>query len=222
MTEENPVLLPSESDRRASAAARPAMAAIVLFNKPFGVVCQFGAHTGRATLADYLSRPGFYPAGRLDADSEGLVVLTADGALQADITDPRHKQPKTYYVQVEGVPSDAAMDALRRGVALADGVTAPAQARQTDEPAWLWPRVPPIRVRREIPTSWLTLQLIEGRNRQVRRMTAAVGLPTLRLVRYAVGTWTLAGLSPGAWRDLEVPAAPLRPRTRRGAKRVNR
>ena len=198
------------------------MAAVVLFNKPFGVVCQFSAHPGRATLADFLSKPDFYPAGRLDADSEGLVVLTADGALQAAITDPRRKHLKTYCVQVEGLPTDAALDALRRGVALPDGPTAPAEARRIDEPAWLWPRVPPIRVRREIPTAWLELNLTEGRNRQVRRMTAAVGLPTLRLVRYAVGIWTLEGLAPGAWREAEAADLPLRPRARPRATRVNR
>lgn len=177
---------------------------VVLLNKPWGVLCQFRSSDGRPTLADYVDRPGVYPAGRLDADSEGLVVLTADGALQARIAHPRHKLVKTYWVQVEGVAKDEAIAALANGVALSDGPTAPAHARRIDAPASLWARVPPIRHRASIPTSWLEIALTEGRNRQVRRMTAAVGLPTLRLVRVAVGPWTLRGLAPGEWRDEAV------------------
>ena len=180
------------------------MSSIVLFNKPFGVVCQFSAREGRQVLREFLPQRSVYPAGRLDTDSEGLVVLTADGALQHRITDPAHKLAKTYWVQVEGEPSAAAVEQLRSGVALKDGMTRPADARLTDEPEWLWPRVPPIRARLAIPTSWLELTIREGRNRQVRRMTAAIGYPTLRLVRYAVGEWTLDGLAPGSWRELEV------------------
>jgi 23S rRNA pseudouridine2457 synthase len=148
--------------------------------------------------------PGVYPAGRLDADSEGLVVLTADGALQARIADPRHKLEKGYWVQVEGTPSSGALARLRRGVALADGTTRPARVRVIPEPPGLWARVPPIRVRRHIPDAWLEVILAEGRNRQVRRMTAAVGLPTLRLVRFRVGPWDLEGLAPGAWRQADA------------------
>jgi 23S rRNA pseudouridine2457 synthase len=143
--------------------------------------------------------PGVYPAGRLDTDSEGLVVLTADGALQHAITDPRHKLSKTYFVQVEGEPEDAVLAPLRAGVTLSDFRAQPAAATLTAEPDWLWPRVPPIRVRRAIPTAWLSITLREGRNRQVRRMTAAIGYPTLRLIRYSVGKWTLAGIAPGTW-----------------------
>ena len=165
------------------------------------MLCQFSRDgSGKPTLADFVDLPGFYPAGRLDADSEGLVVLTADGALQARIADPRHKLAKTYWVQVEGVPGAAALAALRRGVALPDFTTAPAGAEVIAEPPGLWPRHPPIRVRKAIPTAWLRITLTEGKNRQVRRMTAAVGLPTLRLIRHAVGPWTVAGLAPGAWR----------------------
>jgi len=181
---------------------------VILFNKPYGVLCRFSADgSGRPTLADFVRVPGVYPAGRLDADSEGLVVLTADGALQARIADPRHKQEKVYRVQVEGVPTPEQLAALAAGVALGDFVTAPARVRAIAEPAGLWPRQPPIRVRRAIPTSWLEIALREGRNRQLRRMTAAVGLPTLRLVRWAVGPWTLDGLPPGA---LRAEAAPTR------------
>ncbi len=176
---------------------------MILLNKPFGVLCQFTAADGRPTLADHLDVPGVYPAGRLDADSEGLVVLTADGSLQARIADPRHKLSKTYWVQVEGTPGAEALRALARGVALADGPTRPARVHVLPEPA-VWPRDPPIRVRRAIPTAWLELTLREGRNRQVRRMTAAVGLPTLRLIRWAVGPWSLAGLAPGQWREAAV------------------
>lgn len=174
------------------------MPEVVLFNKPYGVLCQFSPSAGRATLRDYVRDRAVYPAGRLDADSEGLVVLTADGPLQHRITDPRRKLSKTYLVQVEGEPDPAAIHALRAGVVLRDGKTLPAQARVVAEPDWLWPRDPPIRYRREIPVSWIELAIIEGRNRQVRRMTAAVGHPTLRLIRYAVGPWTVAGLAPGA------------------------
>lgn len=177
------------------------MATVVLFNKPFGVICQFTAEAGRATLRDFLPQRQIYPAGRLDADSEGLIVLTDDGTLQHTISDPRHKLPKTYYAQVEGIANEEPLERLRAGVRLSDFTTRAADARLVDEPLWLWPRVPPIRVRREIPTTWIELRLVEGKNRQVRRMTAAAGLPTLRLVRYAVGSWNLAGLGPGEWRE---------------------
>jgi 23S rRNA pseudouridine2457 synthase len=176
----------------------------VLLNKPYGVLCQFTSTDGRPTLADYVDRPGIYPAGRLDADSEGLVVLTGDGALQARIANPRSKLPKTYWVEVEGEPTPEALATLARGVALRDGPTLPARVRRLHPPPPLWPRDPPIRVRRAIPTAWLEITLVEGRNRQVRRMTAAVGLPTLRLVRQAVGDWALGSLLPGAWREEAV------------------
>ena len=179
------------------------MARLILFNKPFGVLCRFTDDDGRPTLADYIDEPAVYPAGRLDRDSEGLLLLTDDGQLQARISEPRHRLGKTYWAQVEGTIDDAALTKLRAGVVLNDGPTRPAAAQAMAEPN-LWPRDPPIRVRRHIPTSWLSLTIHEGRNRQVRRMTAAVGLPTLRLVRYAVGEWTLAGLAPGAWREVSV------------------
>ena len=174
---------------------------IVLLNKPYGVLCQFTDREGRPTLADHVREPGVYAAGRLDTDSEGLLLLTDDGALAHRLTDPRHKQPKTYWAQVEGEPDAAQLAALRNGVALNDGPTLPAQARRIDAPA-LWPRHPPVRYRKTVPDAWLELELREGRNRQVRRMTAAVGLPTLRLVRTRVGAHGLDGLAPGAWRDL--------------------
>ncbi len=176
------------------------MGRILLFNKPFGVICQFSRDGLHPTLADYIALPEFYPAGRLDTDSEGLLVLTDDGKLQHRITDPRHKLPKTYWVQVEGIPAEAALEQLRRGVKLSDFTTQPAEVRLMEEPANLWPRNPPIRERKNIPTSWLELTIREGKNRQVRRMTAAVGLPTLRLIRYRIGEWTLDGLELGKWR----------------------
>jgi 23S rRNA pseudouridine2457 synthase len=176
-------------------------AEVVLLNKPWGVLCQFSPDgSGKPTLADFVPVADVYPAGRLDADSEGLVVLTADGALQARVANPRHRLAKVYWAQVEGVPEPAALTSLRRGVALPDFTAAPAGVEVIAEPAQLWPRTPPIRARRAIPTAWLQLTLTEGRNRQVRRMTAAVGLPTLRLVRCAVGPWSIAGLAPGDWR----------------------
>lgn len=196
------------------------MASAILFNKPFGVVCQFSPAGARPTLADFISTPDVYPAGRLDADSEGLVVLTADGALQHAIADPRTKLAKVYCVQIEGTANDGAFETLRSGVQLSDYTSAPAEARLIEEPSWLWPRVPPIRFRRAIPTSWIELTLTEGKNRQVRRMTAAVGLPTLRLVRYAIGTWTLSGLEPGSWRALEADAPAPRKRNRSRNRRV--
>ncbi|MEW5973436.1 MAG: pseudouridine synthase, partial [Pseudomonadota bacterium] len=177
------------------------MSSVILLNKPFDVLCQFTDDAGRATLADFIDRKGYYPAGRLDRDSEGLVVLTDDGRLQAVIADPRHKLAKTYLVQVEGEVTDEALEQLCRGVILNDGPTLPCEARRIAEPPWLWERVPPVRFRKSVPTSWIELTLREGRNRQVRRMTAAVGFPTLRLIRWAVGPWTLEGLAPGQWRE---------------------
>lgn len=184
------------------------MSRIILFNKPFGVLTQFTDAAGRPTLADYISLPGIYPAGRLDADSEGLLVLTDDGRLQAQIADPRHKLAKRYRVQVEGLPTDAALQQLRSGVNLGDFFTRPCQAIRIAEPPDLWSRTPPIRYRAAIPVRWLEIVLREGKNRQVRRMTAAVGFPTLRLIRWAVGEWTVEGLAPGQWRELENPGQP--------------
>jgi 23S rRNA pseudouridine2457 synthase len=175
---------------------------VVLFNKPYGVLTQFRDREGRPTLASYLHIPGIYPAGRLDHDSEGLLLLTNVGRLQQRLTDPRWKLPKTYWVQVEGIPDDAALDRLRHGIVLDGERTRPAQARRIAEPE-LWPRVPPVRYRKTVPTSWLEIVLREGRNRQVRRMTAAVGYPTLRLVRVAIGPYTLDGLAPGEWREVQ-------------------
>ena len=173
---------------------------VVLVNKPCGVLCQFTGADGAATLRDFVPVRGVYPAGRLDADSEGLVVLTSRGDVQERIADPRHKLPKTYWAQVEGTPAPEALARLARGVVLRDGPARAARVRVIGEPPGLWPRDPPIRSRKAIPTAWLEIVLREGRNRQVRRMTAAVGLPTLRLVRWSVGPWTLAGLRPGEWR----------------------
>jgi len=185
------------------------MPRLILFNKPYGVLSQFTDRSGaHPTLAAYIDVPGVYPAGRLDHDSEGLLALTdagegsGGGGLHARIADPKHKLPKTYWAQVEGVPDDDALERLRRGVTLKDGPTRPAGARLIAEPPDLWPRDPPIRYRARIPTSWIELTLREGRNRQVRRMTAAVGFPTLRLIRYAIGEWTLDGLAPGEWREV--------------------
>lgn len=193
------------------------MSRIILFNKPYGVLSQFTPEAGHAGLADYIPLPGVYAAGRLDADSEGLLLLTDDGALQHRLAHPKHKQPKTYWAQVEGAPDEAALELLRQGVDLGDFHTRPAGARVMDEPAGLWPRDPPIRFRKNVPTHWLEIVLEEGKNRQVRRMTAKVGLPTLRLVRWAIGPWTLEGLEPGQWRMVEGGSEPL-PRTNpRGA-----
>jgi 23S rRNA pseudouridine2457 synthase len=176
------------------------MTRLILLHKPHGVLCQFTDREARRTLAAFVPVPGVYAAGRLDADSEGLVVLTDDGALQARITDPRHELAKTYWVQVDGDIDERALARLCRGVTLSDGPTRPAHARRLPDPG-LPPRDPPVRVRRAIPTSWIELTIREGRNRQVRRMTAAVGHPTLRLVRVAVGPWRLEGLAPGEWRE---------------------
>jgi 23S rRNA pseudouridine2457 synthase len=177
--------------------------ALILFNKPYGVLCQFtDESTGppRPTLAAYIERPDVYPAGRLDLDSEGLLLLTDDGRLQARIADPRFKMPKTYLAQVEGEPTEAQLQPLRRGVKLKDGITLPAEVERIDAPD-LWPRDPPVRYRKSVPDCWLRITIREGRNRQVRRMTAAVGHPTLRLVRWRIGDWTLDGIAPGEWRE---------------------
>jgi 23S rRNA pseudouridine2457 synthase len=175
---------------------------VVLLNKPFRVLTQFTSSDGKATLKDFIDAPGMRPAGRLDYDSEGLVVLTDSGTLQARLADPRWKLDKTYFVQIEGEADDSALTRLSNGVALNDGITLPAQARRVAEPDWLWPRDPPIRFRKAIPASWIELTLREGRNRQVRRMTAAVGCPTLRLIRWSIGPWTLEGLRPGESRKV--------------------
>jgi 23S rRNA pseudouridine2457 synthase len=180
------------------------MSRILLFNKPYGVICQFSRDGLHPTLADYISAPDFYPAGRLDTDSEGLLLLTDDGKLQHRITDPRHKLAKTYWVQVDGIPDEPALERLRHGVQLKDGPTLPAEASLMQEPAGLWQRDPPVRFRKEIPTSWLKLVIREGRNRQVRRMTAEVGFPTLRLIRYAIGDWNLDGIPCGKLLNLKV------------------
>lgn len=178
---------------------------LILFNKPFNVLSQFtdkGTEgSKRATLSDFITLPGVYPAGRLDKDSEGLLMLTDDGRQQSRISHPRHKMAKTYLVQVEGEANDAALAPLRQGLMLKDGQTKPAKARLIDEPEWLWPRTPPVRFRKSVPDCWLEITITEGRNRQVRRMTAAIGHPTLRLIRWQVGEWTLHGLESGAWRE---------------------
>ncbi|MBZ0158506.1 MAG: pseudouridine synthase [Alphaproteobacteria bacterium] len=184
----------------------PGSSRLLLFNKPFRVLCQFTGEAGRATLADYIPFTDVYPAGRLDYDSEGLVVLTNDGSLQHRIADPRHKLPKMYLVQVEGRPDEQVLRRLRRGVLLQDGMTRPAEGEIIEEPPHLWPRVPPIRYRKDIPTTWLKIIVTEGRNRQVRRMTAAVGYPALRLIRGRIGLWELGDLQPGEWK--EVPLFP--------------
>jgi 23S rRNA pseudouridine2457 synthase len=174
---------------------------LILFNKPYQVMCQFSAHPGRKTLADFLSIPNIYPAGRLDADSEGLVLLTDDGRLQHGISHPQHKQPKTYLVQVEGVPDEPALQRLRGPLNLGDFITEPCHAIRVQHPEWIWTRNPPIRHRADTPTNWMAITLTQGKNRQVRRMTAAVGLPTLRLIRIAIGPFSLENhpLLPGEW-----------------------
>ena len=179
---------------------------LIAFNKPFGVVCKFSAEPGRPTLADYIKVPNVYPAGRLDTDSEGLLLLTDDGVLQTRIADPSHKIAKVYWAQVEGAPTDSAIAPLRTGVRLNDFTTKPAGARLIDEPRNLWPRDPPIRHRAKIPTAWLELTLREGKNRQVRRMTARVGFPTLRLVRAGIGNVSVEDMSLGEWREIDADA----------------
>ena len=190
------------------------MAGIILFNKPFNVLSQFTDARGRLTLANFLDAPGYRVAGRLDYDSEGLLLLTDDGRLQHQVTAPASKQWKNYLVQVEGVIDNNALQRLRAGVELRDGPTLPARARRIDEPA-LWARDPPVRARKTVPDSWLALSIREGRNRQVRRMTAAVGFPTLRLVRAAIGPWRLEQLQPGQYRELSVHVPAPVPRSRR-------
>lgn len=195
--------------KKAACSARPASTPanrplLILLNKPFQVLCQFTDKEGRATLADYVDVAGVYAAGRLDYDSEGLVVLTNSGQLQHLISDPSNKLPKTYLVQVEGVPDEASLDKIRKGVLLKDGMTRPARAKLLAHEPDVWPRTPPIRFRKSVPDSWLEVTITEGRNRQVRRMVAAVGYPALRLIRVKIGQWELGGLKPGEWK--EVPA----------------
>ncbi|MEH6756377.1 MAG: pseudouridine synthase [Parasphingorhabdus sp.] len=182
------------------------MSQLILFNKPFGVLSQFtdrGTETSRPTLSNYIDVPGVYPAGRLDRDSEGLLLLTGDGKFQARIADPKYKMPKSYLAQVEGDAEEAALDQLRQGVRLKDGLTRPAEVERIAVPS-LWPRDPPVRFRKSVPDCWLRLTIREGKNRQVRRMTAAVGHPTLRLVRWSIGDWTIEDLQPGGWREIEI------------------
>ncbi|MCB8944710.1 MAG: pseudouridine synthase [Ardenticatenaceae bacterium] len=180
------------------------MPRLILLNKPFNTMCQFTDRDGRATLADFISIPNIYAAGRLDFDSEGLVILTDAGWLQHHIAEPQHKLPKTYLVQVERIPDEKALAQLRRGVKLKEGVTLPAKVRLIDPPP-IWERTPPVRFRKSVPTAWLELQIIEGKKRQIRRMTATVGFPTLRLIRSAIGPWTLGNLQPGQWLELPCP-----------------
>lgn len=185
------------------------MARLIVFNKPYGVLSQFTGGGPGETLSDFIRVPGVYPAGRLDKDSEGLLLLTDDGPLQAQISSPRYNKEKTYLVQVEGEPSEASLEQLRRGLTLKDGPTRPAKARRIDPPD-LWPRDPPVRFRKSVPDSWIELTITEGRNRQVRRMTAAVGMPTLRLVRWRIADWTLEGVAPGEWREVPATKGPAR------------
>jgi len=185
------------------------MPRLILFNKPYGVICQFSPAPGKRTLKDFIAVPDIYPAGRLDTDSEGLLVLTDDGVLQARITQPGQKLSKTYWAQVEGDPGDHDLEPLRQGgLDLGDFRTAPANARLMGEPGELWPRDPPVRFRAKIPTAWLEISITEGKNRQVRRMTAKIGFPTLRLIRHAIGSWTLDDLKPGQWREVPFSARP--------------
>lgn len=184
------------------------MTQLILLNKPYGVISQFSAQPPHDTLADYITIPGVYPAGRLDTDSEGLLLLTNSGMLQHRISDPKHKLAKTYWVQVEGEASEAQLALLRQGITLDNFTTLPAQVERIVEPEGLWPREPPIRERKSIPVSWLALTIHEGKNRQVRRMTAKVGLPTLRLIRYAIGPWNIDGLAPGESRQVAAEEVP--------------
>jgi len=190
------------------------MSRLILFNKPYGVLTQFTSADGRSTLKDYISLPDIYAAGRLDMDSEGLLILTDDGRLQQRIADPRFKLAKTYWAQVEGIPDSGALQKLAAGLDLGDFVTHPCQVRVMVEPSSLWPRDPPIRYRRAIPTTWLEIELKEGKNRQVRRMTAKIGFPTLRLIRWSIDSWTLANLAPGTWREIAaIPDVGCQPQT---------
>ncbi|MDR2839230.1 MAG: pseudouridine synthase [Azonexus sp.] len=189
------------------------MSRLILFNKPWGVLSQFTAEGRWRGLAEFIPVKGVYVAGRLDADSEGLLLLTDDGRLQAQIAEPRHKLEKTYWAQVEGIPDEAVLDRLRGGIRLSDFAAQPAQVRRIDEPADLWPRDPPIRYRAAIPACWLEIRITEGKNRQVRRMTAAIGYPTLRLVRAAIGAISVTGLHPGQWRQSEADIRAIRGRS---------
>jgi 23S rRNA pseudouridine2457 synthase len=193
--------------KRGKQRPRPAAPHLILLNKPYRVLCQFTDREGRPTLADHVDTPDVYAAGRLDYESEGLVVLTNDGRVQQWISEPRYKLSKTYWVQVEGIPDETALTQLRQGVTLNDGPTLPAEAELMEPPA-VWPRVPPIRPRKNVPDTWILFTLREGRNRQVRRMTAATGFPTLRLIRWAIGPWTVAGLAPGQSRIVPAPHSP--------------
>jgi len=177
---------------------------LILFNKPYGVISQFSEHEKHIALSQYIKEKDFYPAGRLDHDSEGLLILTDEGAVQHCLSHPKHKQPKTYWVQVDGDITPEALSQLEHGVSLKDGITLPAKAKKMDEPN-IWARQPPVRYRAEIPTSWCELTITEGKNRQIRRMTAAVGFPTLRLIRYSVGDFTINSLTPGEWRKIATP-----------------
>ena len=190
------------------------MSRLILFNKPYGVLSQFTGEADQRTLADFGLPSGVYAAGRLDSDSEGLLLLTDDGTLQHQLADPRHKEEKTYLIQVEGEPDDEAIARLQRPLDLGDFVTRPCRARSVAEPDWLWPRDPPVRFRKTVPTSWIEIRLTEGKNRQVRRMSAKVGFPTLRLVRTAIGDWTLDEVEPGRWIEREVATPARKPETR--------
>lgn len=208
-----PLARPTTVTCRKGARLHQAMSEIILFNKPWGVLSQFTDAGGRETLADYIRQPDIYPVGRLDRDSEGLLLLTADGRLNQRLANPRNKTWKTYWVQVEGAPDQGFLQSLRDGVMLRDGPTRPARARLI-EPPDIWPRNPPVRFRKSVPDHWIELKIREGRNRQVRRMTAAAGCPTLRLVRFAIGDWTLEGLQPGEMRRIEVDTADAQRRKR--------